>query len=168
MQTKSYPKPAWVITKMDPKPDIMLNSHTQNLNLKSVFLVQMQMLSCIAWLIYLYPKLVHYSCTSCLYEKDAQNLMCCRNRAQNWYIVGLYEKHTQNWRDCRNQTQNRGSHIPVLNLRHLHPQGLKEGCNLSPLLFNIFIDDMEEIFDQEKTCEEVSIDGTSLIIFLCR
>ena len=46
---------------------------------------------------YLYPKLVRYSCTSCLYEKDAQNWIDCKYHTQNWYIIELYEKDTQNW-----------------------------------------------------------------------
>ena len=59
VQTKSYPKTGWVITKVVPKTGYQSHSHTQNCHLKPVFLVQMQMLSCIAGLMYLYPKYSH-------------------------------------------------------------------------------------------------------------
>ena len=42
--------------------------------------------------------------------------------------------------------------------------GLKQGCGISPLLFNMFIDKITTIFDE--TCDPVSIGGESLSCLL--
>ena len=38
--------------------------------------------------------------------------------------------------------------------------GLKQGCGISPLLFNLFIDGITKIFD--KTCDPVKLGGEDL------
>ena len=42
--------------------------------------------------------------------------------------------------------------------------GLKQGCGISPLLFNLFIDDITKIFD--KTCDPVQLGGEDLSCLL--
>ena len=60
--------------------------------------------------------------------------------------------------------------IPKINSYFLSPVvttlGLKQGDNLSPILFNIFFDDVEEIFDEE--CDLVILsDDLSINHLLC-
>ena len=54
----------------------------------------------------------------------------------------------------------KGGHSPpiVSNL------GLKQGCPLSPMLFNLYIDDIKEIYDDQ--CEPVTLQSTKLSHFL--
>ena len=42
--------------------------------------------------------------------------------------------------------------------------GLKQGCGISPLLFNLFIDKITTIFD--KTCDPVTLGGEDLSCLL--
>ena len=42
--------------------------------------------------------------------------------------------------------------------------GLKQGCGISPLLFNLFIDKITTIFD--KSCDPVTVDGEDLSCLL--
>ena len=42
--------------------------------------------------------------------------------------------------------------------------GLKQGCGISPLLFNLFIDKITEIFDQ--SCDPVKLGGEDLSCLL--
>ena len=54
---------------------------------------------------------------------------------------------------------NNVAQIPKINGYFLSPilttQGLKQGVNLSPILFDIFFDDVEDIFDEN--CDRVSL-----------
>ena len=54
---------------------------------------------------------------------------------------------------------NNVTQIPKINGYFLSPilttQGLKQGDNLSPILFDIFFDDIEDIFDEN--CDPVSL-----------
>ena len=51
---------------------------------------------------------------------------------------------------------------------HLDPiesnLGLKQGCPLSPMMFNLYIDDMKDIFDAQ--CDPVTITDTNTSHFL--
>ena len=50
-------------------------------------------------------------------------------------------------------------------LQPIHTKiGLKQGCGISPLLFNLFIDKITTIFDQ--TCDPVSLNGEDLSCLL--
>ena len=42
--------------------------------------------------------------------------------------------------------------------------GLKQGCPLSPMMFNLYIDDMKDIFDAQ--CDPVTITDTNISHFL--
>ena len=56
--SKIEPKTGWVITTMVPKPGYHIELTHPKQELETSVLVQMQMLSCIAWLMYFSPKLV--------------------------------------------------------------------------------------------------------------
>ena len=54
----------------------------------------------------------------------------------------------------------KGGHTPPI-IRNL---GLKQGCPLSPMLFNLYIDDIKNIFDDQ--CDPVSIQNVKINHFL--
>ena len=68
-------------------------------------------------------------------------------------IAAMYRKTEYRIKLSRGDSQN-----IVINL------GLKQGCPLSPMLFNLYIDDIDEIFDE--SCQPVDIQNESLNHFL--
>ena len=63
-------------------------------------------------------------------------------------IAAMYRKTEYRIKLSRGNSQNIVSNL-----------GLKQGCPLSPMLFNLYIDDIDEIFDE--SCQPVDIQNES-------
>ena len=68
-------------------------------------------------------------------------------------IIGMYRKTEYSVRLNEGYTRPIKSNL-----------GLKQGCPLSPMLFNLYIDDIKDIFDDQ--CDPIEIQNTNLNYFL--
>ena len=92
---------------------------------------------------------------------DTVNRGLLMKRLQNLGINGIFMRNIEAmYSKTEYSIKLKGGYTRAINSN----LGLKQGCPLSPMLFNLYIDDIKDIFDEQ--CEPINIHNTKINHFL--